>query len=199
MNLFNPDFPPDAFEVRVSELLVATPDGSDVMLHGAIPEILKLLRDHLKMDVAFVSEFVDGRRVFRRVDTAPDKRVIETSGSAPLESSYCHFILKGQVPRLIKDVARLPRAQAEVLPSTPFPIGAHLSTPVILNDGRVYGTLCCFSFAPNDTLMEHDLRKLEVSAKVVARKIDEQRAQDAEQAMAGWQLQPTATLRSLRR
>ncbi|GAB2458847.1 hypothetical protein GCM10027082_06890 [Comamonas humi] len=199
MSLFNPDFPPDAFEVRVSELLVATPEGSDAMLHGAIPEILRLLREHLKMDVAFVSEFVDGRRVFRRVDTAPDKRVIETGGSAPLESSYCHFILKGVVPRLIHDAAKLPPAQAGVLPSAPFPIGAHLSTPVVLNDGRIYGTLCCFSFAPNDALMERDLHKLEMSAKVVARKIDEQRAQDAEQAMARWELQPTAAPRGLQR
>jgi hypothetical protein len=27
-------------------------------------------------------------------------------------------------------------------------VGAHLSTPIVLASGKVYGTLCCFSQAP---------------------------------------------------
>ncbi len=190
MNLFDPGYQPDAFEVRVSELLVATADDCDVMIDGAIPEVLRLLREHLRMDVAFVSEFVNGRRVFRRVDAAAGKQVIETGGSAPLESSFCHYVVSGRLPRLVKEVARLP--QAAELPPTPFPVGAHLSTPVVLNDGRIYGTLCCFSFAPNEELVERDLRKLEISARLAAQKIDQQRAREAERAMRNWSVEPVA-------
>ena len=64
------------------------------------------------------------------------------------------------------------------LPATPFRVGAHLSTPIVLNDGRVYGTLCCFSHAANPSLTQQDLRKLELSAKLTAQKIDARRAQE---------------------
>lgn len=189
MNLFH-DNEADAIEVRISELLVATPEGGDTLISSAVSEVLKLLREHLKMDVVFVSEFVNDRRVFRRVEAAPGQRVIDAGQSDPLEESFCQRVVDGRMPRLVTDVARLPGVQA--LPSTPFTVGAHLSTPVILNDGRVYGTLCCFSFAPNDALTERDLRKLEMSAQLTARRIDEQHARETERATADWALEPQA-------
>ena len=131
MVFHDPDYAPDAFEVKISELLVATPEGSDALIDASVSEVLRLLREHLKMDVVFVSEFVDGRRVFRRVDTSPESRV-----------------------------------------------------------GRVYGTLCCFSFAPNEQLTQRDLKKLEMSAQLTAKRINERRARDVEKAMADWSLQP---------
>jgi hypothetical protein len=69
----------------------------------------------------------------------------------------------------------------------------------VLNDGRVYGTLCCFSYAVNDELTQRDLRKLEMSAQLTARRIDEVRAREADMAMAGWALEPTDTMASARR
>lgn len=167
------DYAPDAFEVRVSELLVATPEGGDALIDGAVPEVLRLLREHLKMDVVFVSEFVDGRRVYRRVEADPGKRVIEAGQSDPLERTFCLRAVDGRLPPMVKDFARDP-ATAH-LPKAPFPIGSYLSVPVVLNDGRVYGTLCCFSFAPNEELTQRDLRKLEMSAQLTARRIDEAR------------------------
>jgi len=196
MNMHDTDYAPDAFEVRVSELLVATSDQCDELIDDAVPEVLRLLREHLKMDVVFVSEFVDGQRVFRRVEAAPGARVIEPGMSSPLESSFCQRVLDGRLPRLIHDVAALP--QAKELPKPPFPIGAHLSTPIVLNDGRVYGTLCSFSFAPNPQLAERDLKKLEMSARLTAKKIDEERAREAEEAMARWSVEPVKNARHRR-
>ena len=94
----------------------------------------------------------------------------------------------GRMPRLVHDVASLPN-KAE-LPPTDFPIGAHLSTPIVLTDGRVYGTFCCFSFSANQALTERDLKKLEKCAQLAARKIDAQRAREFEQASANWRLLP---------
>ena len=48
----------------------------------------------------------------------------------------------------------------------------------MLKDGRVYGTLCCFSHAANPGLTQQDLRKLELSAKLTAQKIDQRLAQE---------------------
>ena len=188
MAFHEPDYAPDAFEVRVSELLVATPEGSDQLIDKAVPEVLRMIREHLKMDVVFVSEFVDGQRVFRRVDTAPTARVIEAGQSSPLEQSFCQRVIDGRLPRLVRDLAQEPSLPE--LPPTDFPIGAHLSTPIVLSDGRVYGTLCCFSFAPNPELTERDLKKLELSAQLTARKINEGLARAADKAMANWSLEP---------
>ena len=188
MVFHDPDYALDAFEVKISELLVATPEGSDALIDESVSAVLRLLREHLKMDVVFVSEFVDGRRVFRRVDASPESRVIEPGQSSPLEASFCQRVIDGRLPRLVRDVAALPTFGE--LPPTDFPLGAHLSTPIVLNDGRVYGTLCCFSFAPNEQLTQRDLKKLEMSAQLTAKKINERRARDAEKVMADWSLQP---------
>ena len=90
-------------------------------------------------------------------------------------------------------------AGAKDLPKVPFPLGSFLSVPVVLNDGRVYGTLCCFSHAVNDELTQRDLRKLEMSAQLTARRIDEVRAREADTAMASWALEPTDSVESARR
>lgn len=191
MAFHEPDYAPDAFEVRISDLLVATPDGSDDLIDQSVPEVLRMIREHLKMDVVFVSEFVNGQRVFRRVETGPTSRVIEVGQSSPLEQSFCQRVIDGRLPRLVRDLAQEPCLPE--LPPTDFPIGAHLSTPIVLNDGRVYGTLCCFSFAPNADLTERDLKKLELSAQLTARKINERLARAADKAMANWSLEPQGT------
>lgn len=183
------DYAPDAFEVRVSELLVATSEGGDPLVSSAVSEVLKLLREKLDMDVVFVSEFVDGRRVFRRIDAEGDKRIFEEGQSHPLESTFCQRVVDGRMPHMIKNFRDY--ATASDLPKVPFPLGSFLSVPVVLNDGRVYGTLCCFSFAVNEELTQRDLKKLEMSAQLTARRIDEVRTREADMAMANWALEPT--------
>ncbi|WP_042579762.1 GAF domain-containing protein [Variovorax paradoxus] len=196
MVFYDPDYAPDAFEVRVSELLVATPDGTDALIDGSVTEVLRMVLDHLQMDVVFVSEFSEGRRVFRRVETKPEARVIEPEQSSPLEESFCQRVVDGRLPQLVQNVGALPNF--DELPPTDFSIGAHLSTPIVLDDGRVYGTLCCFSFAPNEQLTQRDLKKLEVSAQLAAKKINLRRAREAETAMANWALEPHVTPPRLR-
>lgn len=191
------DYAPDAFEVRVSELLVATSEGGDPLVSSAVSEVLKLLREKLDMDVVFVSEFVDGRRVFRRIEADADKRMFEEGQSHPLESTFCQRVVDGRMPNMIKNFPNY--AGAKDLPKVPFPLGSFLSVPVVLNDGRVYGTLCCFSHAVNDELTQRDLRKLEMSAQLTARRIDEVRAREADTAMASWALEPTDSVESARR
>ncbi|MEJ8858412.1 GAF domain-containing protein [Variovorax robiniae] len=175
--LHSADYSPDAFEVRVSELLVATAEGGDALLSSAVTEVLQLLRSKLNMDVVFVSEFVDGHRVFRRIEADADKRVFEEGQSHPLEVTFCQRVVDGRLPQMVKHWATDPATQG--LPKLPFPIGSYLSVPVVLSDGSVYGTLCCFSFAENDALSQRDLKKLEMSAQFTAKRIDEVRARDA--------------------
>lgn len=160
---------PQSLEVKISELLVATADGHDPDLDRAISDVLQLLRRQLRMDVVFVSEFVEGERVFRFM-RGGEVLGLHEGDSAPLESSYCHQVVTGRMPELVTNAADLV-ARGE-LPDTGLPIGAHLSTPVVLPDGRVYGTVCCFSTAAKPELQLSDLACLRQCARLVARKVE---------------------------
>jgi EAL domain-containing protein (putative c-di-GMP-specific phosphodiesterase class I) len=98
---------------------------------------------------------------------------IQQGQAIPLEDGYCLKIVRGELPQLIPDTSAVPAAMA--LPATrEIPIGAHLSVPIELSSGEVYGTLCCFSRVPNQTLGERDLRMMRALAEVVALRLDEE-------------------------
>jgi GAF domain-containing protein len=170
----------DEFERKLFNLSVATADQSDPNIDRAIGEVLRLVREHLEMDVAFVSRLHDGQRIFKRVEPDDGRQVIATGGADPIETSFCQRVIQGRLPQLVRDVAKLPNF-AE-LPPTPFSIGAHLSTPIVLADGSIYGTLCCFSFSPNEALMERDLKRLKMAAQMTARLLDQERLREQEDA-----------------
>jgi len=182
-------FADDALSVTISELLVATADSSDPLLDDSVSELLRTMRQRMDMDVVFVSEFVDGQRMFRHVDAAPGAPEILAGESNPAEESVCQRVVTGRVPELVRDLAQLP---AQDLPDLPFRIGAHLSTPIVLADKRVYGTLCCFSAAPRPDLVQAHLDKLRMCATLVARKLDQSRALGLREPPPDWKLEPKA-------
>lgn len=181
---------PDDLTVEVSELLVATADESDVLIDRAVSKVLQMLRERMQMDVVFVSEFTGGERVFRQVAAAQNDPVVKVGDSAPLEASWCQRVVDGRLPKFIADAAALP-ASAALLKDVPFPIGTHISTPIVLQNGEVYGTLCCFSFHPNNESNPEDLKKLEFTARLAAQKIDQRRGVVAPpESVPDWQLKP---------
>jgi len=180
-------FNADSLSVTISELLVATADSADALLDDSVPELLHAMRERMEMDVVFVSEFIDGRRMFRYVDSAPGAVDLRAGASNPLEESVCQRIVEGRVPGLVADLCSLP---AKDLPGMPFRVGAHLSTSIVLNDKRVYGTLCCFSAAPRKDLVQADLDKLRLCATLVARKIQLSESRGVKEPPPDWQLEP---------
>lgn len=153
-------------EVQIHDLLVATADGGDLALDEAIPQMLRLIRQRMDMDVVFVSEFSNGHRVFRHVDQAADKAVLAEGTGDPLADSWCQRVVDERIPQFIPDAA--PVIESAGLPVPPFPIGTHISTPIVLPDGRVYGTLCCFSLGVNAASTRHDLDVLQYAAKLLS-------------------------------
>ena len=138
------DYNPDDIDVTISELLVATSDHADPELPAAVSEVLRLIRTKLDMDVAFVSKLGAGRRTYMAVDRAPGfSAQLEAGMSDPVEESWCQRVIEQRLPEEIRDAA--PYVACGQAPDPGFPIGTHLSTPVRLADGTVYGTLCCFS------------------------------------------------------
>ena len=186
-------FKDDELSVTISELLVATADSSDPLVDDAVSQLLHAMRVRMAMDVVFVSEFVDGQRMFRFVDAAAGAPAIQAGDSSPAEESVCRRVVEGRVPELVHDLSAMPRDQ---VPELPFPIGAHLSTPIVLADKRIYGTLCCFSAAPRPELVQADLDKLRMCAVLVARKVELSAARGLKEPPADWKLEPGARYES---
>lgn len=168
---YDEGFNPDDLSVRVSELLVATADGSDELIDGVVTEVLALLRERMKMDVVFVSEFVNGERVFRYVENPPDNPLLLVGASDPLEDTWCQRVIDGRLPELIPNYADLPAKVKAATPKMPFDIGTFLSTPILLDHGQVYGTLCCLSFSAHETVHQRDLKNLKSVAVLLATKL----------------------------
>lgn len=160
------DYEPDDLDVKISELLVATSDSADPELPAAVPEVLKLLRTRLGMDVAFVSQIADDRRTFKAVDSAPDFTPIQAGMSDPVEESWCQRVVEGRLPEVMDDASKF--VAAGKAPEPGIQIGTHLSTPVRLSGGEVYGTLCCFSRGVHAGA---DIERLRYTANLLAARL----------------------------
>ena len=141
----------------------------------AVPDILHAIRKHLDMEVAFVAEFVDGYRIFRYVDSAWTDSPVHVGEAHPLDSTYCQHIVDKSLPELIQNaqkklVAAAMRITADV------PIGAHMSIPLVLEDGSLYGTFCCFRRSADYSLNSRDLSLMRTFAELAAKIIDRERA-----------------------
>jgi PAS domain S-box-containing protein len=155
---------------------VALSDGS---LPDDISWILRAARSHLGMDVAFVSEFTADRRIFRYVDGSEEELPITVGGSGLLDESYCQRVIDGRLPKLIPDTSEIAAAMAMPV-TTELPVGAHLSIPIRLKNGRIYGTFCCFSYKPDHSLNERDVRTMEAFAEITGHLIDRNLDQEQE-------------------
>jgi EAL domain-containing protein (putative c-di-GMP-specific phosphodiesterase class I) len=137
---------------------------------GAIARIVQAVRTHLGMDVAFVAEFIGERLVFRQVDAAATAPM--AAGDSCLRAeTLCGRVVDGRLPGLIRDTLRVPAAQ-RLTTTTTWPVGAHLSVPIRLQGGRVYGTLCCFNHAPDPSLNQRDLQVMAAFAELLAHEVE---------------------------
>ena len=68
-----------------------------------LQSLLNAARERLSMEVAFISEFTDGQRLFRQVSSDPALDIVKPGGGGPLEESYCVRVVQGLLPELISD------------------------------------------------------------------------------------------------
>ncbi|PXY00564.1 diguanylate phosphodiesterase, partial [Halomonas sp. LBP4] len=90
----------------------------------ALLEVLHAIRTHLGMEVAFISEFEDERRIFRFVDEEEGAPHLEVGASDPVEESYCQRVVDGRLPEVIHDARQEPAA-LDLAATREMPIGAH--------------------------------------------------------------------------
>ena len=165
--------------------LVEDKTPKSVSADQLLPRALRALRTHLGLDIAFISEFRDGRRVFRYVDAERPRVPVQIGVSDPLEDTYCHRVVAGVLPEIITDTNEV-SAATELGFTRLVPVGAHLCVPIRLYDGRVYGALACIGTIPDRTLGSRDLSLMRVFAEMAAEHIEaDLRAQEQAQGRVG--------------
>jgi EAL domain-containing protein (putative c-di-GMP-specific phosphodiesterase class I) len=141
--------------------------------HLQIDAILHAVREHLGMEIAFASRYVDDRREFTHINAGIPLPVGPGDGD-PVDQAYCWHILNGRLPELIRDAAAIPFAAA--LPITAaLPVGAHISVPLRLRDGSVYGSFCCLSRNADLSLTDRDLATVRAFAALAGQQIEVER------------------------
>ena len=160
-----------ASEILLLNFLVEDKAPNAVSPDQLLPRALRALRSHLGMDIAFISEFRDGRRILRYVDVAREHPSIHMGATDPLEDTYCQRVVDGRLPELITDSSALPAA-SELGFTRLAPVGSHVCVPIRLFDGSLYGTLTCIGAVPDPTLSIRDVSMLRVFAEMAAEHIE---------------------------
>lgn len=138
-------------------------DSSEINFSETMSCLVKSLRQRLNMEVAFISEFVDGRRMFRFVDSQQGVEIIAANEGGPLDESYCQRVADGRLPEFISN-AQTHAAACELPVTCDLPVGTHISVPIRLTGGEIFGTFCTFSRYSDDNLNERDLGVVRVFA-----------------------------------
>ena len=156
-------------------------DGTDT-----VARILALLRRHLGMELAFVSEFVADDQVVRMTDVELEGEhpPILHGSSWPLEGSFCRRMVEGELGNVVPDTAADPvtaglaiRQEAE--------LGCYVGVPVRLSDGRVWGSLCVASRDPHRELDASSTHFARVCARLVADVVEQRELESANRRLQG--------------
>jgi PAS domain S-box-containing protein len=152
----------------------SAPDEDEAMPRRAdtTDRIVALLRRHLRMEIAYLSEFVGDDQVVRVVDAAHEHPDVQPDDQVPLEAGYCRRMVEGELPGVIPDTAADERT-ARLRVTREAGIGSYVGVPVRYADGRLFGTLCCASRAANPHLDETATHFAHVCARLVGDLLDQ--------------------------
>jgi EAL domain-containing protein (putative c-di-GMP-specific phosphodiesterase class I) len=136
-----------------------------------VDEMLEVVRTHLGMDVAFVSRFEGGQRVFGHVAATEGVVAPAVGEGHATEATYCTRIVDGSLPRLIDDAA-VHDGTKDLPVTAELGIRAYAGVPIPMPDGKIYGTLCAYSGDPNQ-FNPDDVHALELAAALIAHRLQD--------------------------
>ena len=156
---------------RENKMSEERPSGSEIRhTPETVERLLSTVREALQMDVAFVSEFAADQFVFRALEGDAESFGWRVGEGFPLNESYCKRVLDGDLPSVIPDTRSEGRTR-DLWVTSEANIGSYVAVPVMLSDGRAYGTLCCVSHRADPRLRERDLGLMEGVAREVSRQL----------------------------
>jgi GAF domain-containing protein len=137
----------------------------------SIEDMLRDVREALQMDVAFVSKFDRDQLVFRELEGDAESFGWREGESFPIDESYCKRVLDGRIPQVVPDAKR-EEATKDLRVTSEADMGSYCAGALVLSDGRLYGTLCCVSHAPDPWLRDRDLGIMERTARWLVEQLE---------------------------
>jgi EAL domain-containing protein (putative c-di-GMP-specific phosphodiesterase class I) len=149
---------------------------SDLDLTHADPqrrilEMLAVAREFNGADVAYVGEFQERRQVLRWISGNSASFGFQVGVGIPLEQTYCSKLVAGRLDGLVRN-ARTDRRTNQLAMTDRASIGSYAGTPIRLSDGRLFGTMCTVSHAPNPSLGARHERFMSLLAPVIGEQIE---------------------------
>lgn len=165
-----------------SDLLVATAEGGDHLLDPTVYQVLHLLRERLQMDVVFVRE-QPSQLASPAEQARLNQPVLDENGCNAVEADWARRLLLHRVTQL--------RSGQSGLTPMGKPLGKFFFSPVQLEDGSAFGTLCSFIPGSNKALHARELKNLCYTAKLIASKMAERkRREQLNNDDSRWSLEP---------
>jgi EAL domain-containing protein (putative c-di-GMP-specific phosphodiesterase class I) len=138
---------------------------------GQLDRIVELAREHLDMDLAYVSAFTGGKQVYEALSGDAESFGAALGDGPALETTYCARMVVGEIPNVIPDSAADARVR-DLATTREGGIGAYIGVPLRLRDGTLYGTLCCLSHDAEPELDRRDVRFLSMLGDLLADELD---------------------------
>lgn len=141
--------------------------------HGetvSIDALLGAARRHLRADIAFMAEFRGESEIIHKVNGDGDAVGLQEGAAYPLPETYCYRVVNGSLPRLVPDAGMDERVR-DLAGTRQLRIGTYVGVPILLGDGRVYGTLCCISHEPDPSIQERDVKLIEILADIIGEQL----------------------------
>ena len=148
---------------KLTNLLVD--QQSNASIEAKLADLLALVRKHLDMDVAFISEFINDERVFKVVDNPSENQIVKVGNVDPIKETYCQKITDDKLSPIITNTYANPITKA--IPVTEkLGIGAYIGVPINLSNGKLYGTFCCYKSHHDESLNDRDLSFLNIISEI---------------------------------
>ncbi|WP_299035932.1 EAL domain-containing protein [uncultured Pseudokineococcus sp.] len=149
---------------------------------SGVEALLALVREQLGMDTAYVARVRDHRLTFRHV-SARGPAMVRAGDSEPLEATYCHRVVEGELEEVVPDTGAHP-VTAALAVTRALGLGAYVGVPLRRADGSLYGTLCALSRTARPELRARDAEVLRSVGPVVLGLLeDEERQEDGRQEL----------------
>jgi EAL domain-containing protein (putative c-di-GMP-specific phosphodiesterase class I) len=131
-----------------------------------VQQILDRVREHLGMDIAFLSGLTRSAEVVLATSTETGPLQMAVGDQSALDDTYCVRVLAGLLPPVLPDARTHPVARE--LPATAeLGIGSYVGAPLRGPDGEPVGMLCCLGQGPNPRLDEDALGIMGLAAALV--------------------------------
>jgi EAL domain-containing protein (putative c-di-GMP-specific phosphodiesterase class I) len=144
---------------------------------GRLERIVEFAHRQLSLDVAYVSEFRGGQRLYRVVAGDAASFNIAQTQRLPAVATLDQRMAAGTIPNVVRDTSADERV-ADLFVTRYAGIGAYVGVPIRLSDGTLYGALACVGHEPDHNLDERAVRLLSMLAELIIDDLEEERRRE---------------------